>query len=69
MDADRSRCWNLRPSCAATAKMGFFRIFDPMLYAPTIDGHGTEKHHVLCPSLPRFARNDPRREEGGFDLT
>jgi hypothetical protein len=20
-------------------------------------------------SLPRFARNDPRREEGGFDLT
>jgi hypothetical protein len=48
---------------------GFSRIIDPMLYAPTIDGHRTEKHHVFCPSLPKFARNDPRLEEGGFDLT
>ena len=70
MGADRSRCWNLRRSCAATAKMGFSRIIDPMLYAPTIDGHGSEKHHVLCPFS---AQVQPKwREPGGrgirFDL-
>ena len=68
MGADRSRCRDLRPSCAAISAMKSFRIFDPMLYAPTIDGHGM--HHVFCPFT---AQVRPQRPEAGgrgirFDL-
>lgn len=70
MGADRSRCRDLRPSRAAIAKMESFQIIDPMLYAPTIDGHGTEKHHVFCPFTAQVRPQRPEAGGGGirFDL-
>lgn len=70
MGADRSRCWDLRPSCAATAKMGFSRIIDPVLYPPTIDVHGPEKRHVLCPFSAQVRPQRPEAVGRGirFDL-
>jgi hypothetical protein len=61
-----TRCWDLRPSCAALATMKSFRIFDRMLY-PLSDGTGPGSTSCSAHSLPKFVRAGAWQEEGRFD--
>ncbi len=66
MGNDRIQCLDLRPSCAAIATRESLRNQSDAMPA-TIDGHGPEKHHVLCPFSAQVRPGQERGGRGEFD--
>jgi hypothetical protein len=53
-----------------TTPLSAVRTMDPVLYPPTIHGHGPEKHHVRCPFSAQVRPKRTKAEGRGirFDL-